>query len=267
MAPLRGVGGVFVSTRASPLPPASFRRGQILGRGANKLPYYLAPVRPPNDDFEVAPDGAPDGAPDASPELEYLPSMASLVEAGPEGQRPYLWNPFHARGRAFSLDLLLDKVGEVLESRARADEDQPNMLLRGCKCFARPLLDRDGIPECMLLDPKKIKAAKSVDLMKGQGYARLCLGKIKEDKRVVRESAHRLVLWAAYGPPDPTIKHPVAMHACNNPLCVQPLHLVWGEDEFNVHDPVTAYQEAHKQFKNTRNLDLATWMARLNLNL
>jgi hypothetical protein len=54
------------------------------------------------------------------------------------------------------------------------------------------------------------------------------------------ERAHRLVLWSMFGPsplPHEDLKerHPytLVLHMCGNPSCLNPEHLVWGNDRIN----------------------------------
>ena len=55
------------------------------------------------------------------------------------------------------------------------------------------------------------------------------------------ERAHRIVLWAMFGPPPSHLKQPVAMHTCSKRKdCLQPLHMVWGEHKRNCSLPSKA---------------------------
>jgi hypothetical protein len=97
-------------------------------------------------------------------------------------------------------------------------------------------------------------------------YLRLRLGKIiGPEGRSVQELAHRFVLWAVYGPPASRFVRPVAMHICNNDKCLNPEHLVWGEDKENKAGEIRANREARRELREQRGLDLGAWLDALNL--
>ena len=71
--------------------------------------------------------------------------------------------------------------------------------------------------------------------LNNRGYVTMAIGRDRRNKNWV--TAHQFVLWAIKGPPDlpprnardgtPYTKvH--CMHVCNNPRCLNPLHLAWG---------------------------------------
>lgn len=45
---------------------------------------------------------------------------------------------------------------------------------------------------------------------------------------------HTLLCYAYYGPPPPSLSHPVAGHLCHHKLCICPWHLAWMEQGTNV---------------------------------
>jgi len=61
------------------------------------------------------------------------------------------------------------------------------------------------------------------------GYARVGVRRVS-----------RLICEAVYGPPPPRA---VAMHGCDNPPCVNPLHLRWGTQSENIAE---AYAKGRK---------------------
>jgi hypothetical protein len=127
----------------------------------------------------------------------------------------------------------------------------------------------DGVWMCMEWSPKAISQSRQVPkLFKvvGRGYLQVLMGQYKVDVPNTRlgpsggarasssrqamvsevervwEYAHRLVLWCYEGPP-PDQERVVAMHSCNNKLCLCPAHLFWGTmGENRKEDNVRAFQ-------------------------
>jgi len=62
----------------------------------------------------------------------------------------------------------------------------------------------------------------------------------KPKPKPVVEYAHRLVLWAADGPPAPGEE---ALHLCHNAKCLNPMHLAWGPKAVNLSPSTEAYKE------------------------
>jgi hypothetical protein len=191
--------------------------------------------------------------------------MDSLMAAAPHGSvRGYLLD-FH-KGEEERIGALLDSLGNVLEDRAASWPDHPTWpRLRGRDCFSRPLADPRQVPVCMCFDPEKVRQAKHMQVI--TKYLKLQLGSIvfgRGHRKPVREWAHRVVLWAVYGPPPCGMAKPVAMHICNNPACLNPEHIIWGEDAANKKKQ-EALTEAAKQLREQRDLDLGGWMTTLNL--
>ena len=53
----------------------------------------------------------------------------------------------------------------------------------------------------------------------------------------IKEGAHRLVLWAIFGPPNVINgRDAVVMHSCGQPTCLNPHHMVWGTASENLED-------------------------------
>ena len=76
-------------------------------------------------------------------------------------------------------------------------------------------------------------------------------------KTYVREYAHRIVLWACYGPPPENILDPVAMHVCSPGgrgtwKCLNPEHLVWGERASNLNHGKVERTEARERMLEQR---------------
>ena len=106
-----------------------------------------------------------------------------------------------------------------------------NLPLCALQAFAMPLAPLDA---CMLVDYQKVASTDGMFVHGAGGYVLVSLGREAWVKgRGIREAAHRIVAWSMHGGPPPDIKRPVVMHVCNNPACLHPEHLVWGEDEEN----------------------------------
>jgi hypothetical protein len=60
------------------------------------------------------------------------------------------------------------------------------------------------------------------------GYARFCAGTNKQIR------CSRLLLFIMQGPPETS--KPLALHTCDNPRCVNPLHLFYGDQLDNMRD-------------------------------
>jgi hypothetical protein len=143
---------------------------------------------------------------------------------------------------------LLDSIGSVLQDGAlRATRIPPgtevieHYVMSGREAFARPL--HDG---CMMVDPRKVAAARDTWPLMG-GYTMLHLGG-KPGRGNVRiyERAHRVVTWCIYGPPPASIASPVVMHVCDHGGCLHPDHMVWGEAWENLSVDARAYALARR---------------------
>jgi hypothetical protein len=92
------------------------------------------------------------------------------------------------------------------------------------------------IDSCLRLDRVALQQDKQAYLLQydAAGYLRIQLTKHGRGTGTLFEWAHRLVTWCAYGPPPAELgSNPVAMHLCNNPDCLHPLHLRWGNHVLN----------------------------------
>jgi hypothetical protein len=89
---------------------------------------------------------------------------------------------------------------------------------------------------CLLIDPKAVALAPYMTFSR---YLMLTLATVPKQKGAssgqIKEYGHRIICWATHGPPPSTLKYPVAMHVCNNTECLNPSHIIWGENEENVH--------------------------------
>ena len=95
--------------------------------------------------------------------------------------------------------------------------------------------------QCMVYDSTEVAAnhvgdlyAQWVDAVQGKnsrgvkkyGYLQVKLAS------GVWEYAHRLVMWALEGPPSPLYNQ--VMHTCDNKMCLNPIHLMWGNEVENM---------------------------------
>jgi hypothetical protein len=154
-----------------------------------------------------------------------------------EGYHRKLWDT--NVDQVLMAERVLDLLGTLLWPRAVQNRMvvggnvQP-LTMRGTHAFQFPLGANAHTPQCMLLDPARVRAAANV--VRGEGYVWLVMGQLghgRANRTPIREGAHRFVLWSSWGPPPDDIVFPVAMHSCHNKACLNPLHLVWGENAEN----------------------------------
>lgn len=94
---------------------------------------------------------------------------------------------------------------------------------------------------CLRIDPRQLDRrtvgwVKHMWQWQEAGYLRLQLGKHRDAKETsLKEWAHRIVNWAARGPPPVALgPHAVTLHICNTPDCMNPQHMAWGSRAENV---------------------------------
>ena len=143
---------------------------------------------------------------------------------------------------------ILDSIGELLQEGANTAPIGPpgsaeeTCELPGHASFANPKANENLEAECMLIDADKIKAMTGTRKRYPHffwglnGYARIKLATLGDGKSDIIEGVHRFVLWAMHGPPDTGICHPVCMHTCHRPNCVQPRHMRYGSNKENLMD-------------------------------
>ena len=95
-------------------------------------------------------------------------------------------------------------------------------------------------------------------------YLHVKVGRISS-KSHIRELAHRIVLWACYGPAPDSIVDPVVMHICSQRgavawKCLNPEHLVWGERLRNCGGRWAAQLAGAAQEARTRQLEQRGYM-------
>ena len=211
-APTTSTDGRFTSTAvAAPIPELSLREGLRL----RARPYYLTALQQGQD--------------------RMLPMLRRIMDLSPEEYSERLWDPALQDD---GIPALLDSIGAVLEDNARRETSIDDLsgalvhtLLPGHDAFARPLAPL--LTTCMLVDSQKVADAEHMWAGTG-GYLVMYLGKDATlGGRRFLETAHRIIIWCTHGPPPNGMKRPVVMHVCNNPACIHPEHLVWGEDEEN----------------------------------
>lgn len=90
---------------------------------------------------------------------------------------------------------------------------------------------------CLRLDPQMMMNQAGAHKYMHQlpvGYLVMQLTENNVANMNIFEHAHRLVTWYMHGPPPAHFgPHPVAMHTCDNPDCLNPAHLKWGSHSTN----------------------------------
>lgn len=154
----------------------------------------------------------------------------------------------HAADVRASITCMLDGIAGVMYDEATSGMSHvagsSAAPMHGSRAFAMPLMFAARSTTravtltyaCMLVEKAKVELCKHMSMSR-KGYLKLSIAHVprctpKRDNTVM-EYAHRVVLWAMYGPPPSDIVHPVVMHTCNHPACLNPNHLVWGESREN----------------------------------
>lgn len=106
---------------------------------------------------------------------------------------------------------------------------------------------------CMLMDMDKIRRTPFVNV-DNTGYVLVVLA-YDSRGRPIQERAHRIVLWAMYGPWPASLGSPVAMHICKARSCSNGEHLVWGDLALN-RDRAKADKEAKERLWSQRGLKI-----------
>ena len=132
-----------------------------------------------------------------------------------------------------NLRLILDQAAWLLHGDAFQDhghETAPSHTR-----FLEPMVFQQGAGSftstqypCMLFSPAKVKQCLDFRMMPS-GYVYATLGHDARGQCI--EAMHRLIMYAIYGPPPEGCS--VVMHACQNPMCGNPLHLLWGTQMLN----------------------------------
>lgn len=142
---------------------------------------------------------------------------------------------------------VLDIIGGVLHGDARLDvsgQEFNNMRT----AFAKPLVNTSppirhpNQAICMLIDDSLVRGTQYLSVDQS-GYLKLVLAYDSRDSEIqaptvgnIQEMGHRFVLWSVFGPPPSA--NMVCMHYCNNKKCLNPMHLVWGNQSENLNDAV-----------------------------
>ena len=211
-SPAQDERGHFLSTALPPAVPAVSERTLLKFRDQ---PFYIEALGTENP--------------------FVLPTMQKVLDLRPEEYTPRLWDAHNEALPHTGIAALLDSIGLLLQDTARritrrVRQEMTHSLLPGHQAFATPLAPLDA---CMLVDYQKVATTEGM-FVHDSGYVLVSLGREAWVKgQGIREYAHRIVVWSMHGGPPPDIQRPVVMHVCNNPACLHPEHMVWGEDEEN----------------------------------
>lgn len=144
------------------------------------------------------------------------------------------WAPYRHTSLQRAVEKLLDYVGGCLQREALLKCINPitmpesYILLSGHKAFEEPLGLVPQLDLCMLVNGQALRARKHI-AFHNSGYIQVKIGRRPKSRGGwLSELAHRLVLWSIWGPPPADLVRPVCMHVCNNSMCLNPDHLVWG---------------------------------------
>jgi hypothetical protein len=215
------------------------------------------------------------------PDARLLPQLRRTLDATPRpnnGQRPgrtrsgiieeRLWRNYHGDPPQYDLETalnrVLDALGAVLQewTRMNYDVNPPTMMAPPRRAFFHPLLlSLASLPptspeevQCMPFDPTLVATSGNFLDVDGSQYMNATLAYDgRQDSELageargnIREGAHRLVLWAFFGPPDADMIDPVVMHYCKGQRgCLNPLHLCWGPSWENTEDAKRAGPAQH----------------------
>ena len=143
-------------------------------------------------------------------------------------------------GSRISITRALDFIGTILHPIAKRrafihpDGTATYTNMKGSDAFKYPLIREDNNqPVCMVYHIEAARELKYMHALKS-GYIGVALGTLPGGI-TVQELAHRIVMWAIKGPPRASITYPVVMHTCNNKMCINPMHLKWGDQTENSH--------------------------------
>lgn len=150
---------------------------------------------------------------------------------------------------------MLDFIGSTLRRTARLAaalppvdpnaEPGPDVELSGHKAFETPLGLVPQLDLCMLPDEAAVKNTRHI-AFDHRGYLLVKVGRRPKSRGGwLGERAHRIILWAIWGPPPPGMDKPVCMHVCNHWSCLNPDHLCWGEDRENKSEAADVIARQH----------------------
>ena len=134
---------------------------------------------------------------------------------------------------------LLDSIGNILEDIAllvSSDGHSGGEAARfaaGHAALGSPLGRVPLLDQCMVPDASLVRGMPHINFDQ-KGY--LLLSVARRATRLggwLHERAHRVVLWAFFGPPPAGLRRPCVMHVCHNTRCCSVDHMVWGEHREN----------------------------------
>lgn len=179
--------------------------------------------------------------------INMIPQLKKAVEsADAPGATDLAWDPA-SPDLVPEITRLLDHIADLLPAGARACRLRAEVgtsapastsapiqeTLLGSQAFLSPPGPHPDLATCMQPTQASVKNASNISpTTRGHGYIRVKVGLPN-----IMEYAHRIVLWACYGPPPQDIVEPVVMHLCCHArgefVCLNPEHMVWGEDAEN----------------------------------
>ena len=156
------------------------------------------------------------------------------------------WKPMERLSVQDAVSGTLDFIGSILRRIARLSAalppvvpnavPGPDVLLSGHEAFEQPLGLVPQLDLCMLPDAQAVRSTRHIAFDQ-RGYLLVKVGRRPKSRGGwLAERAHRIILWAIWGPPPAGMIRPVCMHVCNQPSCLNPDHVCWGEDGENKSD-------------------------------
>ena len=171
---------------------------------------------------------------------------------------PQYWPPLWKQAQTLNPSVYIhpSTINHLLQALIRSlhPSATPTVAEDGVASFLQPLVVGAGQNKPMAGGPSTCMHFKQdapssppglITFDRKTGYAKVYLCDEGLEPTRVKEAAHRLVLWALFGPPAAAhhtrggravvdwARFPVCLHLCGNPTCLNPLHLGWGSRSDN----------------------------------